>query len=111
MVLQKTNCLQYDFSCDNFTNILAVFTWGYFIKSIFLTSLVLFVFPERAFKWWKWFAIVSIPLLTWWIIPPGGYFFGRQAADKISALLFFGVSLLIAVSAAIYNYFKVRKNK
>ena|SRR3989338_2691540 len=111
MVLQKTNCLQYDFSCDNFTNILAALTWGYFIKSILVTSLILLFFPERSFRWWRWFAIMSTPLLTWWMIPPGGDFFGRQAADKVSAFVFLVVSIIIALAAITYNHFKLRDKK
>jgi hypothetical protein len=105
------SCGHNDASCMNNVAIVNTLYWGYFIKSILITSLILLFFPERAFKWWRWFAIVSIPLFTWWMIPPGGDFFGRQAVDKVSAFLFLVVSILIAISATTYNYLKLRGKK
>jgi len=123
-VLYK-NSLGIDLSCDsskyetgnliqeclNKVEILHIFYFGYFIKSILLVSVFLLFLPERAFKWWRWFAIVSIPLLAWWIINASGDLFGHQGTDKASAFFFLVFSLLIAIVATIVNYFKLRKQK
>jgi hypothetical protein len=111
-ILRNTTCpASFDAGCENYTDILFAFDAGYFIKTILVVSLSLLFFPERAFKWWRWFAIISIPLLAWWMIPPGGDFFGRQAVDKVSALFFIVGSILIALAAIIYNHLKFRGKK
>ena len=111
IILRSTTCPAiFDVDCENFTDVFFVFDSGYFLKSVLLFSFALLFLSERAFKWWKWFAIASFPVLVWWIIPPGGDLFDRQAADKVSALFFLSVSILIAISASVYN-FKLRKAK
>lgn len=44
--------------------LLSALYWGFFPKSIIGTAILLMFFPERAFKWWRWFAIVSAPLMV-----------------------------------------------
>jgi hypothetical protein len=38
---------------------------SFFLKSIIITTIILMFLPERAFKWWRWFAVVAIPFLMW----------------------------------------------
>ena len=108
-ILRNTTCpASFDASCENYTDLLFVFDSGYFIKAIILIALLFLFFPERVFKWWRWFAIASIPLLAWWIIIEDAEFFGHLAASKASGVFFFVASILIAISAIISNYLKLR---
>ncbi len=121
-VLYK-NSLGIDLSCDSSKyetgnlvhecldkiDILYAFYFGYFIKSILLVSVILLFLPERAFKWWRWFAMPSIPLLVRWIIIEDSDFFGHEGANFYSGFFFLVFSLLIAIVATIVNYLKKRR--
>lgn len=110
VVLERIECGRNDFSCDNLREILFVFESGYLIKSILASLAGLIFCSERTFKWWSLFAIESIPLLVWWVIPPGGDYFDRQVVEEFSAIFFISMSVLIAISTFGYNYF-VRHQK
>jgi hypothetical protein len=108
---QKIDCAQGTISCNNYINILDGFVRGPFILSVIISALFLLFFPERAFKWWRWFAIISIPILVWWITTSIGEFFGPQSASLFSGVFFAVMTILIAISAAAYNHLKLRGGK
>lgn len=41
------------------------FHHGFLLKSVIISALILMLLPERAFRWWRWFAVVAIPLFAW----------------------------------------------
>ena len=108
---QKIACAQGTISCNNYISTLDGFVRGPFIPSVIITALILLFFPERTFKWWRWFALVSIPILVWWIISADGEFFGHRATSLISGIFFGSISILIAISFTIYNHLKLRGKK
>jgi hypothetical protein len=109
LLSQKIDCIQGTIACNNYINTLDGFVRAPFIPSVILSSFFLLFFNERAFKWWKWFAVIGIPILVWWITTAVGEFFGHQAASLFSGVFFATVTILIAFSATAYNYFKFGK--
>lgn len=105
---QKIDCTQGTISCNDYINILDAFVRAPFIPSLIFTSFLFLFFSERAFKWWRWFAIVIIPILTWWIMTEDSELFGHGTASYFSGMFFLVISTLIAISSAIYNHFKLR---
>ena len=65
---QTTNCLPSDLACSHLLSVLAAFAWDLLLKSVIVTALVLMFFPERVYKWWRWFALIAIPYAVWDII-------------------------------------------
>ena len=108
---QNISCSYGTVSCIEFINTLDAFVRGLYIFSIIGVSLFLLVLPEYIFKLWRWFAIISVPILTWWITTAVGEFFGHITASYFSGIFFLSASILIAIFASIYNYFKIRKAK
>jgi hypothetical protein len=107
-------CADKDVVCMQNMESLDAFYSGLFLKSIIVVAFLLLFFPERAFKWWRWFALVAIPFLGWWIFAQEGGFFGvfdQLAASKVSGYFFFVASFLIAISASFYNYLKLPNKK
>jgi hypothetical protein len=95
------------------------FNEGYFLKAVLVGSLLLLFFPERAFKWWRWFAVFAVPYVVWDIATTethgSGLFAGLGQSPQLSSTidggLFLLASLLLALSATIYNHFKLRAKK
>ncbi len=106
---QKIDCTQGTISCNDYINILDGFVRAPFIPSLIFTSLLFLFFSERTFKWWRWFAIVIIPILTWWIMTEDSELFGHGTASYFSGIFFLVISVLIATSAAIYNHLKLSR--
>ncbi len=105
---QKIDCTQGTISCNDYINTLDALCRPPFILFLFFTPFLFLFFSERAFKWWKWFAIIIIPILTWWIMTEDSELFGHGTASYFSGIFFLVISTLIAISSAIYNHFKLR---
>ena len=90
---------------------------GFFLKAIITSSFLLLFFPERAFKWWRWFALFAIPYAIWDIATTktdsGLFLLGSspQLTSDIDGALFLGATILIAIATIVYNHFKLRKQK
>jgi hypothetical protein len=111
-MLLHTNCPGQFSSCDELVYLLGGFTWGFGLKSIFFSSVIFFFLPARAFYWWKWFALVAIPIGVWDIITTkfgSGLFSSPDIASNIDGEIFLGISIFIAVIATIYDFFEKRK--
>ncbi len=67
-ILQKINCINADIACGQRLSMLAAFTWDFFPKAIILSTLLIMCFPERVFRWWRWFALVAMPYAVWDIL-------------------------------------------
>ncbi len=117
VLLQKLNCALSDMSCSHLLDIYAAFTWDFFLKAIIVSSFLLLFFPERASTWWRWFALFAIPYAIWDIATTktdyGWFLSGSspQLTSDIDGALFLVATLLIAITATIYGYFKNRKQK
>lgn len=111
LLSQKISCVQGTISCNNYINTLDGFVRAPFILSVVVSAIFLMFFSERAFRWWRWFAIISVPTLAWWITTAVGEIFGHSVASLFSGVFFAVGTIFIAISASIYNYFKIRKTK
>jgi hypothetical protein len=88
------------------------FNFGFGLKAVIITSIIFLFLSARAFRWWKWFALVAIPIGVWDIITTksGNYFPGSpDVASNIDGEIFLGISILIAIIATIYDFFEKRK--
>jgi len=115
VLLQKLNCAHSDMSCSHLLDIYAAFTWDFFLKAIIVSSFLLLFFSKRAFKWWRWFALVAIPYAVWDIATTktdyGWFLSGSspQLTSDIDGALFLVATLLIAITVITYGYFKNRR--
>ena len=84
---------------------------GFFLKSIIITSILLMLFPERAFKWWRWFAMFAVPLVLYGLNGPSssGSLFSQQVMSDFLGYIFLGISLLIAITATAFDFIKKRR--
>ena len=109
--LNLANCDFGTLGCMDKVEIFDAFYSGFFLKLIILSAFLLLFFPERAFKWWRWFALIAVPLLSWWIIVEDAEYFGHRTASNFSGIGFFAVSLLISLSASVFDFIKKRGEK
>lgn len=113
-VLLHTTCpKQFDVACEHYTDVLAAFTWDFFFKSILYSSALFFFLPARAFNWWRWFALIAIPLCVWNVVTTEStssflMSWSPQYASDLYGYLFFGASVMIAIAAVLYDLIKSR---
>lgn len=103
-VLRSTTCpTQFYSGCEHYTDVLFGFNSGFFLKSIIITTLILMALPERAFKWWRWFAVVAISFMSWEIYTTethgSGLFMGLSSSPRLTSDL--AGALFLSLSAAI----------
>ncbi|OGL88065.1 hypothetical protein A3I42_04070 [Candidatus Uhrbacteria bacterium RIFCSPLOWO2_02_FULL_49_11] len=86
--------------------------YGFFLKSIILSSLILLLFSARVYKAWRWFALIAIPFMLIGIIfpihEPGGQFFGKKETSDAFGYFFLGVTILIVIIVTGIDWFKKR---
>ncbi len=123
-ILRSTTCPPilspvHDFGCEQHLNFLLAVNAGFFLKSLIVVAFILMLFPERAFKWWRGFALLAVPFSLWWINWTagqnvlGGGFFTTTGISDIVGYVFSGITLVIVLSALIVEYVKkssVRKS-
>ncbi|MFA5831660.1 MAG: hypothetical protein WC878_07590 [Candidatus Paceibacterota bacterium] len=107
-ILRTTTCpAQFDTACEHYTDVLFAFDSGFFLKSLILSSILLFFLPARAFNWWRWFALIAIPVGIWDIattkfgsgMPVGSPY----DASNIDGDLFLGATIIIAFLATLHT--------
>jgi hypothetical protein len=106
-ILRSTTCPPvlppvHDFSCEDHMAALLGINRGFFLKSLIITSLVLILFPERVYKWWRWFALVAVLFVGWTFVTSesggtgGG--FPLTAVSDIYGCIFSAMSVTIVSS-------------
>ena len=98
-----TSCVSLDAACSHSLSVLAAFTWDLFPKSVIITTLLLMLFPEQAYEWWRWFALVAVPYFIWDIATTKanlGEFLSGSSPRTVSdhdGVLFLSLSTSIAI--------------
>jgi len=113
-LLQNTNCPAVFSGCDEYLYLLGAFTWGFFLKSVLVSTLLIFFFSPRAFVLWGCFALVAIPYFIWDITTTKfgsgfGLSFSPEDVSNFDGMIFLGISIFIAIVATVYDFVKKRK--
>lgn len=81
---------------------------GFFLKAVVVASVLLMLLPERVYKYWKWFALISVPLAVWDIATTKTTLnmvgSSPQSTSNIDSLFFLAMSTSVALMAVFLGY-------